>query len=159
MKLPSSPQCADIPPQLINSTVASSLRSCGFPQFISLIPLRDISTFLTSSLINSLLLMASASSLAGLLLIRYDLNSRARSLEGCLCARLLLQHITISQVVFYHCFCIQNWEAFRPSWPAFLYCPTCKHLVKNSKDWVKTRPLLLCVWLPKVNPLAQYQRT
>lgn len=67
MKLLSSPQCADIPPQLINPTVASSLHSCDFPHLIPLIQRKDISTFLTSSLVNSLLLMASASSLAGLL--------------------------------------------------------------------------------------------
>lgn len=65
MKLLSSPQCAGIPPKLINPTVASSLKSCDFPHFIPLIHLKDISTFLTSSLVNSLLLMATASSLTG----------------------------------------------------------------------------------------------
>lgn len=65
MKLLSSLQCADIPPLLINPTVALSLESCGFPHFIPLIQLKDISTFLTSSLVNSLLLIASASSLDG----------------------------------------------------------------------------------------------
>ena len=64
---PFLPSMCSIPPQLINPTVASSLRSCDFPHFIPLIQLKDISTFLTSSLVNSLLLMASASSFAGLL--------------------------------------------------------------------------------------------
>lgn len=69
MKLLSSPQCADMSshPPLINPRVASSPRICDFPHFIPLIQLKDISTFLTSSLVNSLLLMASASSLTGLL--------------------------------------------------------------------------------------------
>lgn len=58
--------CPPTPP-LINPWVASPPQICDFPHFIPPIQLKNISTFLTSPLVNSLLLMASASSLAGLL--------------------------------------------------------------------------------------------